>query len=430
MIKRKVLVAILAMLITFGLAACSSGNKEAETTGFKPALDTNTSCQIVVVGSYNNFEALEAAFDHFNEYYPNVELTFQRLDDYNNIIGVTLDGNNAPNIYVSYSWMYGRENYSAVFEHAEDLSDPALNLDLDCIRPNILLNTSDGKLPMVPIFSTTQGMLVNNDLFEREGLEVPTTYTELVSVCNELRAKGYESPMLAYNREASSSMFYILAYPLFCYTIADDATAAEKLNALDPSAGEYMRPALEMIAQYMQDGCIDLAACEQISGSYEPVILRFLEGDAPMMICTGDTVSGTQKRESMSEAFTENPFTYSFVPIPVTEEGAIFADISNLQFSVNKDCSDLEMTNEFMRFLITSQELNEMAQIKRLVTPTKDLSFDSVYAPFGTIPSERIVSPGEIGILDAAVAQFRYAAHAVGTGAMTVDEAIANYGKF
>ena len=39
-----------------------------------------------------------------------------------------------------------------------------------------------------------------------------------------------------------------------------------------------------------------------------------------MMVCIADTVSGTKKRESQSEAFTKSPFNYSFVPIPLTAD--------------------------------------------------------------------------------------------------------------
>ena len=80
---------------------------------------------------------------------------FTKVDDYNNMIGMVLDGNDAPDIYVNYSWMYGRDQYKSSIDHAEDLSDPALGLDLDCIRSNIILNTDDGSLPMVPVFANT-----------------------------------------------------------------------------------------------------------------------------------------------------------------------------------------------------------------------------------------------------------------------------------
>ena len=430
---KKLVCIVMAALMIIGLSACGTQNsqkQEAAAEGFQPALDTAASCKIVVAGSYNNFEALEAAFDHFNEYYPDVELTYTKLDDYKNIIGTALEGNDAPNIYVAHSWMVGNEQYATVLSHAENLADPALGLDLDCIRPNIILNMENGELPMVPIFATTHGMLVNNSLFESEELSVPTTYSELVSTCKTLREKGYANPMLGYFNQSSSSLLYSIGFPCFCAEISDDAEAVKNLNALDLSAREYMRSSLETAKRFIDDGCIDLQACAEIEDNYEAVIYRFFEGDVPMMICTGDTVSGTLKRESQSEAFIAEPFSYSFVPIPVSDDGAYFLDTPSLQFAVNKDCSDLEMTNEFMRFLITSQELSEMAQIKRLVSPTKDLSFDNVYAPFGQIPSSRIISPEAIGLMDDPIVQFRLALYSVGTGEMSVDDAVAQFGQF
>ncbi len=410
--------------------AAAEAVQEAAQEGFQPSLDTSVSCHITVVGSYDNFEALETEFDRFNEYYPNVELVFTKVEDYNNMIGMVLNGNDAPDIYVNYSWMYGREVYQSSIDYAEDLTDPALGLDLDCIRSNIILKTTDGTLPMVPVFSTTNGMLVNNDLFEKEGLSVPTTYPELVAVCNEFREKGYENPMMGFSNEEITSLFTLTAYPYFCGTVANDAEAVQKLNAMDPSAGEYMRPTLEKIQQFLNDGCVNLEACAEIENNYDAVILRFFEGDVPMMICSGDAVSGTKKRESRSEAFIASPFAYSFVPVPMSDEGAYFLDIPNLQFSVNKESANLDMANEFMRFLITMPELNEMAQNKGLMSPTKDLSFNNMYAAFGEIPESRIVSPEEFGLIDDAVKQLRQAVYNVATGTMTIDEAVAGYGSF
>ena len=422
---------LLALLMILSLAACGQEKQEAPTEeGFRPALDTSAGGHIIVAGSYNNFEALEAEFDRFNEYYPNVELMFTKVDDYNNIIGTVLDGNDAPDIYVNYSWMYGRERYKAAIDHAENLADPALGLDLDCIRSNIILRTDDGTFPMVPVFSNTYGMLVNNSLFEKEGLSVPTTYSELVAVCDAFREKGYENPMMGFSREEITSLFTVAMYPFFCGTVAHDAEAVKKLNALDASAGEYMRPSLEKIVQFLNDGCVNLDACAEIENNYDAVILRFFEGDIPMMICSGDAVSGTKKRESRSEAFIASPFTYTFAPVPMSDDGAIFLDMSNLQFSVNKGSPNLDMANEFMRFLITPRELNEMAQNKGLMSPTKDLSFNSMYAAFGAVPESRVLSPEAFGLTDDAVIQFRQALYGVATGAMTIDEAIAAFGTF
>ena len=428
---KKTICMFLALLMILGLAACGS-EKQAVTTveGFRPALESSVNCHISVVGGYDNFEALEAEFDRFNDYYPNVELVYTKVDDYSNMIGTVLNGNDAPDIYVNYSWMYGREQYKASIDHAENLADPALGLDLDCIRSNIILKTDDGRLPMVPVFSNTYGMLVNNSLFEKEGLSVPTTYQELVAVCEAFREKGYANPMMGFSRKETTSLFTLTVYPFFCGTVAHDADAVTKLNALDASAGEYMRPSLEKLVQFLNDGCVDLDACAEIENNYDAVILRFFEGDVPMMLCSGDAVSGTKKRESRSEAFIANPFTYTFAPVPMSDEGANFLDMPNLQFSVNKDSSNLDMANEFMRFLITPRELNEMAQNKGLISPTKDLSFNSMYAALGAVPEARILSPEVFGLTDDAVIQLRQAGYLVGTGAMTIDEAVAAYGSF
>ena len=428
---KKIMCMFLAMLMVTGLTACVTVTQKTETAeGFSPSLDTSSDCHITVAGGYDNFEALEAEFDRFNKIYPNAELVYTKIDDYNNMIGTVLNGNDAPDIYVNYSWMYGREQYSSSIDHAEDLADPALGLDLGCIRSNIILNTDDGRLPMVPVFSNTYGMLVNKTLFEKEGLSIPTTYSELTEVCDAFRKKGYESPMMGFSNDETTSVFAVTGYPFFCSTVADDAEAVKKFNALDPSAAEYMRPTLEKTVQFLNDGCVDLDACASIENNYDAVILRFFEGDVPMMTASGDTVSGTAKRESRSEAFIANPFEYNFVPIPMSDDGACFLDMPNLQFSVNKESPDKDMANEFMRFLITSEELNEMAAKKGLISPTKDLSFNSMYAAFGDVPESRILSPEEIGLTDDAVIQMRLANYAVGTGAMTVDEAISGYGSF
>ena len=429
---RRLIVMVLAMCISVSLVACGSQTqeKDANSDVFTPSLDTSTECSITVAGSYDNFEALEAEFDRFCEIYPNVSLSYVKLDDYYNILDTVLEGEDSPNIFFTTAGMIRNDKHTHVFEYTEDLSDPSTGISLDCIRPGLINHDEQGRVMMVPIFSRSYGMLVNNDLFEKEGLSIPTTWKELLKVCEEFRNKGYSSPMMGYSLESSSCFMYTVAYPMFAATLADNPDALTKANDLDASAGEFMRPALETVTELIQSGCIDINECDKIEDNYSEVILRFFEGDVPMMICSGDTVSGTRKRESQSEAFTKAPFTYTFMPIPLTDKGGYFIDSPSVEFSVNKNCNDLDMTNEFMRFLISNKELNEMASVKRLVTSTSDLSFDAVYAPFGQVSAERTISPEVLGITDPLTVQIRVAAYKVGKGEMTIDDAVAQYGAF
>ena len=421
--SRTVLLTVVSMACIFQVRAVSADD-------FQPMLDTETSCEITVVGSYSNFEALEAAFDSFNEFYPDVELSYLKPDDYNNLLGPILESSDAPNIFFSNTWMIGNEQYQTVIDHMEDLSDPQLGLDLECIRPSLLNYDAGGQLLMVPVFARNYGMLVNNDLFEKEGLEVPTTWEELQAVCEAFREKGYNSPMMGYSADSSGCLMNILVYPEVLAALAGDPEALQAANEMDPSAGECMRHGLESMMQLIENGDINLEECNKIADNYSEVILRFFEGDVPMMICNGDAVSGTAKRESQSEAFSNAPFTYSFYPIPLSEDGGYFVDSPSIEFSVNNTCENLDMTNEFMRFLITRDELNKMASVKRLVTPTTDLSFDAVYEPFSQVPTERVLSPEVIGITDPLAVQVRIVSYLVGTGKITIDEAVSQYGTF
>ena len=222
----------------------------------------------------------------------------------------------------------------------------------------------------------------------------------------------------------------VIAYPSFLATLSKNPEALALANSLDPSAGQYMRDALTAVKQVVDNKCIDFTESDKIEDNYKKMLLRFFEGDVPMLLCNGDTVSGTVKREKESEAYQQSKFSYSFYPVPLTAQGGYFIDSPSVELSVNKDCENLDMTNEFMRFLITDQALKEMATNKRLTTPTKTISFNSVYGPFAKIPADRTISPEALGVNDNLVKQIRVASYKVGKGELTIDEAIAQYGTF
>jgi len=448
---KKLFCAALILATASVLASCGGGGKK-DAGGFRPALDTKTACDLKVIGSYDNFEALGAEAERFKEYYPNVRVLYTKLDgSYNDNIISFLEGSEKPNIFFSYTWMMGNEKYSSVVGHMEDLSDPALKMDLNCIRPNLLSKDDQSKSYMVPVFSRTYGMLVNEDLFKKENIQIPTTWTGLLETCSAFKEKEYGSPIMGYTKydydkkkdiyKASNGLMHSLAYPLFVTALADNPEAMAKANALDPEAGVYMRGALEKVKQLFDDGCVDLDKCDaEITDSYEQVLLRFLKGDVPMMLCNGDTVSGIKKREGKSDVFPTHKFKYAFYPVPTSAEGGYFIDSPSVEFSVNKDCENLDMTNEFMRFLLQTKELDNLAAWKGLISASKttpippiyypvDESHTPVYTPFSSVPASRIISPEVIGVKDPLVAQIRFASFYVGRGELTIDEAIAKYGS-
>ncbi len=422
---------IMSMILTATLivAMTGCGQTPEATQGFSPKYDSETGYKLSVVGTYSNFESLESAFERFYAYYPNGEIVYTYLDDYRNTIGPALAGAEPPDVYVVQPWMYGDAHFDALFDGAEVLSEPSLGINLDCIRPGLRWEMEDGAVLTLPVFATSYGMLVNLDIFEKENLSVPKTFDELLQVCEALKAAGYDSPVMGADTTTTPGIGYAFAYPMFAKTIKDDPSLEEGLNRLDAASGEAMRPALTRLQEFTDAGCIDVEKCAaEIEDDYNGVILRFFEGDVPMMLCSGDVVSGTKKRESKSEAFSANPFRYDFYVAPSGDKGGYYMDSVSLLFSVNKNSANLDMTNEFIRFLTSEEELGLMAQEKRLITPTKDYSLDEVYGSLSGFPADRTITAGDVELLDTAVKQFRAAAYGVVNGKMTVDEAVAGYG--
>lgn len=408
----------LIICIILSLFSCKKKNEES---AFIPQLDTQTKCKIEIAGTYFNFEALEAEFDRFNDFYPNVELVYTNLDNYKKTIFTSLAGSNPPDIFVTFPWMLDKSNYNPLFEYAENLS----NKNLSSINQKLLYHMPDGSVPMVPVFCSASGMLVNEDIFKKEGIEIPTNYKQLITACQKLKDAGYKSPIMSHNAE--TSIMSSLLYPYFTKEVMGNKEAIEKLNELKPEAGEYMRPVLEWLENFNKYDFIDKEECSKIKDNYSAVIMRFFEGDVPMMLASSDVVSGTKKREPLSEAFTSKPFKYSFWAVPVMEKGGAVLEVPSIEFSVNKNSRNLEMTNEFIRFLLRTEELNNIAKIKRLITCSTVFTYDDVFAP---IEKAEQLYQLEIGLLDNTYTQLRWAAYKVFTGKMTVDEAIKNYGKF
>ena len=94
---KKISYLVFATLASLSVVSCGGQKKDP----FKPALDVNTSCAITVKGHYDNFEALEEQIVKFNKYYPNVAITYSKVNNYTKEKELTdlFAGNDAPDIF-------------------------------------------------------------------------------------------------------------------------------------------------------------------------------------------------------------------------------------------------------------------------------------------------------------------------------------------
>jgi len=414
--KKRAVALIMAAVMAFGLAGCGSGESTAQSD-FTPSLSADESVTLNIVGYLSNFEALDAVINDFSEYYPNCEIVYSTVDDYAKMLESRLRSDASIDIFMANSTVY---DYEYVANSCADLS--ALDIDLSAIREDALsAATADGKLYTLPLARITNGMAVNESLLEECGLEVPTTYDEFLNACEVLLQAGY-TPIVGWQDWMYSILIKNMVYVELAQT-GDEEAALNGMIAAEDSCTDVVRPAFERAWELTQKGYIDPEVNNHIEDSYNTTLLRFLEGDIPFMVMNSETFSGMAKRETRSEAFSANPFTYSFRCVPLAEDDC-YSYLENWHgFSVNTYGEHQEWAIEFMRFLATEEEINQMASVKGLPSVAKnsdDAHFASIYAKNeeNQVNSAIYVPIDVQNALDEGI-------KSIGTAGNTVDEALA-----
>ena len=365
--KKLLSVILIAALFTSCYTAC--GNKEYQPKEFVPKLDTDAEVTINVVGNYDNFPSIELVAVDFNEYYPNVVVNYSKVDDYSNVQDMLLTDNPDVDICITNNtWV---KNSDVAKEVLADLTNSDLDFDLEAIDAGALESAMSGEaLYRLPIYSVCSGLIVNETLLEENGLLLPTNYKEFLNCCQVLSKAGY-TPIYGYDAEENTRCSQGLYSSLVMTKAAiqnKDSSISTALNNGDVKAAEVYLEALEEVEDFASLGYYSKQTNAEIEDGYEGSILRFFEGDVAFLSASTETMSGTAKRESMSENFTENPFEYTFIATPLGEDGAYAYINSNVGLSLNKNGANFDYAAEFLRFYCSVDELNASADEKGMLS--------------------------------------------------------------
>lgn len=349
----KCLTALLLCVVMLNVAGC--GKKETKNE-FKPGLDTDAKVTINVTGFFGNFEALDQVTNDFNQYYPNVEFSYEQVSIEN--FESYMEAN--PNVDII---MTSEEVFDKYGDKVKDLcSDLSKeNINLSDIREDMLKRGyHDGKLLSVPMGQNVYGIVVNETLLEKEGLSVPDNYEEFLNVLSVLKDRGYV-PIQGPTSKVYAELTQGMAYDM----IMNDKNLYNDLLAGKDSAADKLQVVYDRLDTLIDNGYIDNEINKTYpSDNYDKAILKFFEGDVPFWVCNTEKVSGMKKRESKSEAFQANPFKYSYIYAPLGDNGVYAYTEPWFGFSVNKNGEDYDYAVEFMRFMSTSDEINKMASVK------------------------------------------------------------------
>lgn len=360
---------LLGIAASVGLSGCAK--EEKKTSSFEPKLDTEAKAVLSTAGFFGNFEALDQVIADFNEYYPNIEFTYEQIsiDNFDSYI----DANPNIDVMMTSEEIFAKYGDS-VNSKCADLEKEGVSLD--AIEPSMLRRGyHDGKLSCIPMGQNIYGLIVNLSILEKEGLKVPNNYEEFIAVLTALKEKGY-IPIQGPNSKVYAELTQNMAYDL----ILNDETLYKDLLAGKEDAAEKLQPVYDKLDEMMEKGFFDSSVNETYpKDNYDQAILNFFEGDVPFWVCNTEKVSGMKKRESKSEAFQKNPFAYEYIYAPLGENGAYAYREPWFGFSVNKNAENYDYAVEFVRFLATKDEINTMAEIKGIPSVAVESTTADIY---------------------------------------------------
>ena len=199
--KKQAALILAASMLATSLAGCSSGGGAEETTAATTAAaaaDTTAAAgdeggsaeggqEPVTIrfswwGGESRHQATLAAVDAFMEEYPwiTVECEYSAWDGWQDKVATQLAGGTAPDLMqINWDWLYHYSGDGSKFVDLNELSD-IISLE-NWPENNLQAMNVGGKLQGVPISVTSKLMMFNKTTFDKAGIEIPTTWDELLA---------------------------------------------------------------------------------------------------------------------------------------------------------------------------------------------------------------------------------------------------------
>lgn len=370
---KKLFAILLAMCMLLSLAACATGTQSdtntpaAQPETDQPAADTTEPQPEVQDAGATNEAPREAALNimmSFPQYMDQwetyakqfeqkmlaeenikvtVNLEMPSSDQYESVLQARLSGDDAPDLYTLHCNNLGTYNDAG---YLYDLSgEPLAGVIYDNVKATV---TIDGKLLAVPIESQAWGVLYNKAIFDECGLSAPDTLSDLKTICETLKEKGYTPFMLAFQEQWVPQLMTGL-------TLGDIVSG--KLNDWldrmykDEGSYEEVREIFDVIDLIMANGT-DRAMEE---GS-EAGAADFAMGKAAMF------VQGTWAANTI---MTTNPdMQLGVFALPINEDpGCTRVNLStSTTLAVHPDSQELDLALKFANYVLDANDSSALFQ--------------------------------------------------------------------
>ena len=279
----------------------------------------------------NAIDAMETVINNFNAANPGIKVNFVQVPDTATVLQSRAQLNEMPDMFGCTTG----NMFELMFEDGiiMDLTGQEF---LSSVEPSSLeMSTYNGKNWRLPYSLSCYGLYVRTDIFEEQGLALPTTWDELMDVCEKLTAAGITPFALP-----DKTMVYQRMERMMSFMSEDDTEfkqiAAGELEAKDSKLLQNYANAALQIVNYMTP--------ESLGAEYTESYQQLIAGQAAM------TINGGWSLATLKDYDPDIKVALIPMPNPTGEESKVVVSIDT-NFCISSSTKHPEECLKFFEYL-------------------------------------------------------------------------------
>lgn len=287
-------------------------------------------------------------FNESNEYGVKVEIQNITNADYKTKLTTMMASDSEPDII--FTWPLG---YLENFVNGDKVVSIQKYLDEDEDWKNSFNGgildplTYDGEVYAIPTQQSTAIMYYNKAIFDKYGLEVPTTYDEYVQVCDTLKENGVTPVALA---STADDAWLVSQY---IQQLSDGIKGEDLFNSLKDGTGKWNDEGMveagklfqeEVNKGYFEDGFTGV--------SREEAQLQFANGQTAMYFNGCWEISNLDKKENAAEAENISCF---LMPAVNEEYAGVEVGSVDTSYAITKNCKNVDAAVALLKYMINEE---------------------------------------------------------------------------
>lgn len=279
----------------------------------------------------NAIDAMETVINNFNAANPGIKVNFVQVPDTATVLQSRAQLNEMPDMFGCTTG----NMFELMFEDGiiMDLTGQEF---LSSVEPSSLeMSTYNGKNWRLPYSLSCYGLYVRTDIFEEQGLALPTTWDELMDVCEKLTAAGITPFALP-----DKTMVYQRMERMMSFMSEDDTEfkqiAAGELDAKDSKLLQNYANAALQIVNYMTP--------ESLGAEYTESYQQLIAGQAAM------TINGGWSLATLKDYDPDIKVALIPMPNPTGEESKVVVSIDT-NFCISSSTKHPEECLKFFEYL-------------------------------------------------------------------------------